>query len=85
VGIESPGIHQMTFDAIMKCEDLEIEIRKQMFGNVVLCGGTSWIPGLVARLSQELHKLVRFPSFALSPSLSQISHFGFFLIGLVAY
>jgi len=51
VGIESPGIHEAAYQSIMKCD---ADIRKKLFKNIVLSGGTGQLPGLVERLQQEL-------------------------------
>ena len=42
-GLESAGIHEMVFNAIMKCD---VDIRNDLFGNVVIAGGSSMFPGL---------------------------------------
>uniref|UniRef100_T1J8A7 Actin n=1 Tax=Strigamia maritima TaxID=126957 RepID=T1J8A7_STRMM len=54
VGLEYPGLHEIVFDSIMKCE---IDIRKDLFCNVVLSGGNTVFPGLAERLQTELSKL----------------------------
>ncbi len=35
VGLESAGIHETTFNSIMKCD---VDIRKDLYGNIVLSG-----------------------------------------------
>ncbi|KAJ9530020.1 hypothetical protein QJQ45_023302 [Haematococcus lacustris] len=42
VGIEAVGIHDTTFNSIMKCD---VDIRKDLYNNVVLSGGTTMFPG----------------------------------------
>ena len=42
VGMESCGIHEILYNSVMKCD---IDIRKDMFNNVVLSGGSSMFPG----------------------------------------
>ena len=37
VGMESSGIDEAAFNSIMKCD---VDIRKDLYGNVVLSGGT---------------------------------------------
>ena len=51
VGLEQEGIHQATFQAIMKCD---ADIRKDLYGNVVLAGGSTMFPGIAERLTKEL-------------------------------
>ena len=36
VGLEATGIHETTFNSIMKCD---VDIRKDLYGNIVLSGG----------------------------------------------
>jgi len=54
MGLESAGIHECTYNSIIKCDE---DIRKDLFGNVVLSGGTSLIPGTPDRMQYELSKL----------------------------
>jgi len=54
VGKESSGIHQLTYDSIMKCD---IDIRKDLYKNTVLSGGTTMFPHIEERLSAELKNL----------------------------
>merc|ERR1712029_643258 len=54
VGKESKGIHQLTFDSIMKCD---IDIRKDLYKNTVLSGGTTMFPNIEERLLDEMTKL----------------------------
>src|SRR5690606_31196392 len=42
IGMESAGIHETTFNSIGKCD---IDIRKDLYGNVVLSGGTTMFEG----------------------------------------
>jgi actin len=53
-GREMMGIHEMTNDSIQKSE---IDVRKELFGNVVLSGGTTMFPNIAERLTLELQKL----------------------------
>merc|ERR1711972_971160 len=43
VGKEASGIHDTTFQSIMKCD---VDIRKDLYANVVLSGGTTMFPGI---------------------------------------
>jgi len=51
IGKEVAGIHELTFISIMKCE---VDIRKDLYLNVVLCGGTMMFEGIGARMCKEL-------------------------------
>ncbi|MEQ2190736.1 hypothetical protein XENOCAPTIV_007480, partial [Xenoophorus captivus] len=42
IGMESAGIHQTTYNSIMKCNT---DIRKDLYANNVLSGGTTMYPG----------------------------------------
>lgn len=46
VGMEANGIHDTTFNSIMKCD---VDIRKDLYSNIVLSGGTTMFPGERAR------------------------------------
>lgn len=54
IGAEAPGIHEMIYNAIMKCD---IELRNDLFANIVIAGGTTKFPGTAERLLQELRNL----------------------------
>jgi actin-related protein len=54
IGKEYPGLHQLTYNSIMKCD---IDVRKQLYENVVLSGGTTMFPGIAERLTQEMTAL----------------------------
>jgi actin-related protein len=54
VGKEAAGIHDTTFRSIMMCE---IDIRKDLYANVVISGGTTMFPGIGERLTKELSLL----------------------------
>ncbi|KAK1628938.1 hypothetical protein QYE76_003253 [Lolium multiflorum] len=57
LGMDSSyGIHNMTNDSIMKCDP---DIRKDMYNNIVLRGGTTMLPGFVDRLRKEITAFVR--------------------------
>ncbi|KAL0671711.1 hypothetical protein Bca4012_034415 [Brassica carinata] len=51
VDMETCGIHETTYNSIMKCD---VDIRKDLFGNIVLSGGTTMFPGLADRMSKEM-------------------------------
>ncbi|WP_455771745.1 hypothetical protein [Streptomyces lavendulae] len=50
-----PGIHEITHAAIMDCED--VTLRRYLYANIILAGGTSLIPGLPERLRAEIARL----------------------------
>jgi len=54
LGKELSGIHQTTFDSIMKCD---VDIRKDLYANVVMSGGTTMFKDIDARLQAELEAL----------------------------
>ena len=51
LGREHKGIHEATNISINKCD---IDLRRELYGNVCLSGGTSMYPGLTDRLHKEL-------------------------------
>uniref|UniRef100_A0A8C5EWS1 Actin-3-like n=1 Tax=Gouania willdenowi TaxID=441366 RepID=A0A8C5EWS1_GOUWI len=54
LGMESCGIHETTFNSIAKCDSV---IRKDLYANTVLCGGTTMYPGFAARMRKEITSL----------------------------
>jgi len=54
IGKEASGIHDTTFQSIMKCD---VDIRKDLYANVVLSGGTTMFPGVGERVTKELTAL----------------------------
>uniref|UniRef100_A0A3Q2QJQ9 Actin, beta 1 n=1 Tax=Fundulus heteroclitus TaxID=8078 RepID=A0A3Q2QJQ9_FUNHE len=54
IGEESPGVHENTYNSIMKCE---IDIRKDLYSNIVLSGGSSLFPGFEDRMQREMTAL----------------------------
>lgn len=54
VGKEANGIHDTTFNSIMKCD---VDIRKDLYGNIVLSGGTTMFAGIADRMSKEVTSL----------------------------
>jgi actin len=54
IGREFAGIHQTTFDSIMKCD---VDIRKDLYGNIVLSGGTTMFDGIAERMEKEIKAL----------------------------
>ena len=54
MGREQVGVHDATYNSIMKCD---IDIRKALYGNIVLSGGTTMFEGLVDRMQKEIAAL----------------------------
>ena len=51
IGSESSGLSELVVNAIGKCD---VDIRKDLCGNILLCGGGSMLQGIDARLHAEL-------------------------------
>jgi len=54
LGRELAGIHEASYNSIMKCD---VDIRKDLYGNIVLSGGTTMFPGIADRMQKELVNL----------------------------
>ena len=54
LGMEAAGIHELTYNSIMKCD---VDIRKDLYANVVMSGGTTMYAGIADRLSKEITAL----------------------------
>ena len=54
IGVESDGIHKLTFSSIMKCD---VDIRKDLYNNVVMSGGTTMYPNIAERMNNEISAL----------------------------
>ena len=52
--MESAGIHETTYNSIMKCD---VDIRKDLYANTVIAGGTSKFKGLADRMVKEISAL----------------------------
>jgi len=50
-GDETPGMHTMCFGTAQECD---LDIRKDLYSNVILSGGTTLYEGLPDRLEKEL-------------------------------
>ncbi|KAF5302109.1 hypothetical protein FQR65_LT08660 [Abscondita terminalis] len=61
LGMEACGIHETTYNSIMKCD---VDIRKDLYANTVLSGGTTMYPGIADRMQKEI--------IALAPSTMKI-------------
>jgi len=54
LGMEAVGIHETTYNSIMKCD---VDIRKDLYANVVLSGGTTMYNGIAERMTKEITNL----------------------------
>jgi len=54
IGKEADGIHKTTYGTIMACD---VDIRKDLYANVVCSGGSTMYPGINKRLTKELTSL----------------------------
>lgn len=54
IGLEAVGIHETTFNSIKICD---VDIRKDLYGNIVLSGGTTMYNGLPERMQKEISNL----------------------------
>jgi actin beta/gamma 1 len=62
LGQEQVGIHETTYNSIMKCD---LDIRKDLYGNIVMSGGTTMYSGISDRMQKEITSL--------SPSSMKVS------------
>lgn len=54
VGRDTRGIHETCFKSIAKCD---MDIRKELYGNIVLSGGTTMFLGILDRMTKEITAL----------------------------
>ena len=54
IGLEQDGIQHLLYTSIMKCD---VDIRKDLYANIVLSGGSSCFAGLQERLTKEIEQL----------------------------
>merc|ERR1719402_329369 len=54
LGMETVGIHETTYNSVMKCD---VDIRKDLYANNVLSGGTTMFPGIADRMQKEISAL----------------------------
>jgi len=57
-GDETEGLHKMVYTSINECD---IDIRKDLYGNIILSGGTTLYPGLPDRLEKEVDNMAPAP------------------------
>nr|BAB85854.1 actin [Blepharisma japonicum] len=51
LGLDIDGMDETTYKSIMKCD---LDIRRDLYGNVVMSGGSTMYPGISERLNKEL-------------------------------
>ena len=51
LGMEAVGIHETAYNSIMKCDR---DMRRDLFANTVLSGGTTMYPGIEDRIEKEI-------------------------------
>eukprot|EP01083_Nonionella_stella_P083225 230024_1 len=51
IGVEAAGIDLLLYNAIMKCD---VDIRKDLYANIVLAGDSTMFPGIAERLEKEM-------------------------------
>ena len=54
LGMEAAGVHETTYNSIMKCD---VDIRKDLYANIVLSGGTTMYTGIADRMTKEITSL----------------------------
>ncbi len=54
LGLECSGVHETTYNSIMKCD---LDIRKDLYANVVMSGGSTMYPGIADRMNKDLTAL----------------------------
>ncbi|KAI0955197.1 Actin-2, variant 4 [Taiwanofungus camphoratus] len=54
LGLEASGIHETVYTSITKCD---LDVRRDLYGNMVLSGGSTMFPGIADRLQKEITAL----------------------------
>jgi actin beta/gamma 1 len=54
IGKEAAGIHDTMYATIMKCD---VDIRKDLYANIVMSGGTTMYDGIADRLTKQMTEL----------------------------
>ena len=54
LGLEAVGIHETSYHSIMGSD---LDIRKDLYANIVLSGGTTMFPGIADRMQKEISQL----------------------------
>ena len=53
--VKLPGIHKLLFDSLMECDS---DLRRYLYCNIIIGGGTALFPGFAERLASEITKLI---------------------------
>ncbi|CAI2387851.1 unnamed protein product [Moneuplotes crassus] len=53
-GRDIEGVHQLTYNCIMNCD---LDVRKDLYNNIILSGGTTMFPGFGERIYNEMKEL----------------------------
>ena len=51
-GHELEGVHKYCYDSVMKCD---VDVRRDLFQNIILAGGSTLFEGMGERIWQEIH------------------------------
>jgi actin, other eukaryote len=51
MGKTFPGVSDLTFNTIQKCD---MDVRKELYANIVMSGGTTMFPGIAERLTKDM-------------------------------
>jgi actin-related protein len=51
-GFDLEGVPKYCYDSVMKCD---VEVRRDMFANIILAGGSTLFEGMAERMWQEMH------------------------------
>lgn len=54
IGKDFEGMHELTYKSIMKAD---VDVRKDLYANIVLSGGTTMYAGIAERLQKEVTTL----------------------------
>jgi len=54
LGMESAGVHETIYNSILKCD---VDIRKDLYNNIVLSGGNTLYPNIEDRMEKEIELL----------------------------
>ena len=46
------GVHKYCYDSVQKCD---VDVRKDLFQNIILSGGSTLFEGMGERMWQEIH------------------------------
>ncbi|XP_072369060.1 actin-1-like [Scyliorhinus torazame] len=51
IGLKETGVHKLMLNSITKCEQ---QLHKELFSNMLLCGGSTLFPGMEERLLKDI-------------------------------